>query len=210
MKTSVKGKIALAASEGIVLSPYLDSVGVWTALIGHTKAAGDPDPTTLRGKTLTVDYAMEVFERDLAKFEKIVLNEVKVPLTQQEFDALVHFVFNTGTLRTKNKQPSNLLRLLNEGKKQEAFSKGFHGWLKPKELLGRRNKERDIALYGKYGTTIVPVYSVGSSNKPVLNRKIDLGYMLRPIATKPTTKPAVPPKSDNFLMWLLKKLGVIS
>ncbi|WP_428141663.1 glycoside hydrolase family protein, partial [Bradyrhizobium sp.] len=36
--------MALISHEGIVLSRYKDSVGVWTIGVGHTKAAGNPDP----------------------------------------------------------------------------------------------------------------------------------------------------------------------
>ena len=47
MKTSDKGIAALMQHEGIVPGPYFDSKGVQTYGIGHTKAAGAPDPANM-------------------------------------------------------------------------------------------------------------------------------------------------------------------
>ena len=44
MKTSDAGIIALISHEGIVPGPYKDSKGILTYGVGHTKAAGAPDP----------------------------------------------------------------------------------------------------------------------------------------------------------------------
>lgn len=97
MKTSDKGMIALMQHEGIVPAPYADSVGVWTYGIGHTAAAGAPDPKTLpMGMPDDLDAAlrevMAVFKRDIATYEAAVNKAVKVPLEQHEFDALVSFL----------------------------------------------------------------------------------------------------------------------
>ncbi|MEP2947392.1 MAG: hypothetical protein ABJN11_14115 [Lentilitoribacter sp.] len=48
MKTSERGLAEIASHEGIVMSKYKDSVGVWTIGIGHTKNAGAPDPEKLK------------------------------------------------------------------------------------------------------------------------------------------------------------------
>ena len=47
MRTSDRGIAALVKHEGIVPGPYLDSVGVKTYGIGHTRNAGAPDPAEL-------------------------------------------------------------------------------------------------------------------------------------------------------------------
>ena len=46
--------------------------------------------------TITREKAEELFRKDIAKFEKAVNDRVKVPITQNMFDALVSLVFNTG------------------------------------------------------------------------------------------------------------------
>lgn len=172
MKTSQLGKMALVASEGIAITPYKDTEGVWTVGIGVTKSAGDIDPEKNKGKTFDIETLIYMFEsRVLPKYEAIINRNVKVKLSQQEFDALVHFVYNIGE---PNFKKSKLLQNLNEGKKTEAFSKGFHGWLKQEYLRSRRDKERAIALQGKYGATTATVFGVNSKYQPVAKSKVDL------------------------------------
>lgn len=198
MKTSLKGKIALAVSEGIVDTPYLDSVGVWTIGIGVTKAAGDIDPVQHKGKTFSVPELMKMFEKVLPKYEKPVQTLVKIPLAQHEFDALVHFCYNVGEGGFKK---SRLLANLNAGNKKLAFSEGFHGWLKPPELRGRRDKERDMALHGKYGGTVAPLYGVNSSYKPKAKGSVDVAKALNapvePVQTTPLNPGVSVPPKDN-------------
>jgi lysozyme len=100
MRTSDRGLLALIRHEGIVPGPYLDVKGIWTFGIGHTAAAGPPDPALMpRGMPADLDAgireAFRVFRVDLARYEAEVLGAVKVPLTQHEFDALVSFHYNT-------------------------------------------------------------------------------------------------------------------
>lgn len=75
MNVSRNGLIALARHEAVVLSTYKDSVGVLAIGVGHT-AAGDPQPT--KGLTLTPAEAIDLFRRDLAKYERHVAEAVKV------------------------------------------------------------------------------------------------------------------------------------
>jgi lysozyme len=94
MRTSDRGQLALIRHEGIVPGPYLDVKGVWTFGIGHTAAAGPPDPALMpRGMPADLDAgireAFRVFRADLARYEAEVLRAVKVPLEPHEFDALV-------------------------------------------------------------------------------------------------------------------------
>ena len=44
MQMTDRGLLALVRHEGIVPGPYLDVKQVWTFGIGHTAAAGPPDP----------------------------------------------------------------------------------------------------------------------------------------------------------------------
>jgi lysozyme len=185
MKTSTKGKIALAVSEGIVDTPYLDSKGIWTVGIGVTKAAGDIDPVKFKGRVFTIQEIFDQFDKVLVQYENAVNELVKVPILQHEYDALVHFVYNVGR---GGFAKSKLLKLINEGKKTEAWQTGFHGWVKPAELRSRRDRERAIAQKGDYGPTRAPLYGVNSNYKPVSKGSVDVALEL----AKPAPKPTIP------------------
>lgn len=80
--------------------------------------------------------------------EAKVKRAIKVPLHQQEFDALVSYAYNPGGGWTK------ATKLVNHGKHHEAmieikrhvFSKGEN----VRSLVTRRNAEASIFLYGEY------------------------------------------------------------
>jgi len=81
-----------------------DSIsGTLTIGVGHTESVK-------QGQVITKAKSRELLKKDLAKFEKRVSNLVKVPLTDNQFAALVSFDFNTGALHE-----STLLKKLNEG-----------------------------------------------------------------------------------------------
>ncbi|MGA8673495.1 MAG: lysozyme [Terracidiphilus sp.] len=92
--------------EGFRLTAYQDQVGVWTIGYGHT----GPDVTP--GKTITMAEAQALLTQDVSSAAGCVNTVVAVKLTQQEFDALVDFVFNLGTGAFKG---STMLRDLNGG-----------------------------------------------------------------------------------------------
>ena len=103
MKITDRGFLTLIRHEGVVPGPYLDVKEIWTFGIGHTAAAGPPDPARMtRGMPADLDAgireAFRVFRADLARYEAAVLRAVKVPLAPHEFDALVSFHYNTGAI----------------------------------------------------------------------------------------------------------------
>ena len=64
--------------------------------------------------TITEGQAERLLKDDLDRFEKRVSSLVKVPLTDNQFSALVSFDFNTGALHS-----STLLKKLNQKKYEE-------------------------------------------------------------------------------------------
>lgn len=111
MKTSDKGIALIKAHEGLRLEAYPDPAHGWavpTVGYGHTTAAGPPKVE--RGMRITEAGATEILRADLRKFERYVQDAVKVPLNQNQFDALVSFTFNLGP---GNLRKSTLLRKLN-------------------------------------------------------------------------------------------------
>lgn len=143
MKVSKQGLAEIAAHEGIVLSPYLDSVGVWTIGLGHTKAAGSPDPQG--ADTITLKQAFEIFSCDIEKFESGVNREFEgCQLTQEQFDAAVSFHYNTGGI-----QRASWVKHVKNGDMTTA-RKSFMAWSKPKSIIERRQKECDLFFTGEY------------------------------------------------------------
>jgi lysozyme len=92
--------------EGLRLTAYQDSVGVWTIGYGHTGSDVRP------GLTITQEQASALLQQDVAGAVAAVNRLVTVTLTQNQFDALVDFTFNEGQ---GNLASSTLLRELNAG-----------------------------------------------------------------------------------------------
>lgn len=143
MKTSDRGVALIKAHEGLWLTAYTDPVGVWTIGYGHTTAAGPPKVE--QGMKITDAGADAILRQDLAKFEGYVSSAVKVPLNQNEFDALVSFTFNLGP---GNLRSSTLLKKLNAGDRAGAADE-FLKWTRAggKTLPGlvkRREAERAV------------------------------------------------------------------
>ena len=144
-KTSIFGLAEIAGHEGIVPYPYRDSAGVWTFGIGHTSAAGAPDPSALpRGEARPLSTVFELFAEDIRRYEHRVRRAVKVPITQTQFDALVSFDFNTGGIHR-----AKLTKKLNEGDLSGAAA-AFDGWKHPPEIVPRRTAEKVLFRDGTY------------------------------------------------------------
>ena len=105
MKLGERGTEILKYFEGCKLTAYQDSVGVWTIGYGHTKGVYD-------GMTITQDQAEQMLLSEREEYEGYIENMVTVPLTQNQFDALVVWVYNLGPTNFKN---STLLKELNAG-----------------------------------------------------------------------------------------------
>ena len=157
MNVSDRGLCELASHEAIVTRRYRDSVGVLTCGIGHTKAAGGLDPATVTTDR-PVEFWIDLFRKDIAKYEAGVNAAVRVPVTQHEFDALVSFHFNTGSIGR-----ASLVTALTAGDRATAAAK-FMSWSKPPEIVGRRTKEMMLFRDGKYASEpLVAVYPASDS-----------------------------------------------
>jgi lysozyme len=110
MKTSKRGIDLICEFEGLRLNAYRDPIGIWTIGYGHTTAAGAPE--VKNGLKITAQEAREILSRDLMKFETAVLNAMKRPATQNQFDAMVSFCYNVGP---GNFGKSSVLRHFNAG-----------------------------------------------------------------------------------------------
>lgn len=153
MKISKRGFIELVCHESIVLNPYRDSRGVWTVGVGHTAAAGLPDPRG--GKhNYSLSEVIAIFRRDVRYFEKRVCGAFVRRLNQSQFDAAVSFDFNTGAI-----ERAAWVRHFNSGDIKKARV-SFLNWRRPREIIGRRKKELRLFFEGIYsGDGWVNLYS---------------------------------------------------
>lgn len=130
-------------SEGLVLSPYPDPVGLKTYCVGHLATKTDKVKSSY-----TEEECLQIFASDWSKHEKELDKAVKAPYASVwERAALTDFTFNVGI---GNVQGSTLLKLVNQGKHKEACSK-LIDWVyaKKKKLNGlvtRRNKTMPYCL----------------------------------------------------------------
>ena len=126
MRTSENGIELVKAFEGLhkvksdgSVRSYRCPAGRWTIGYGHTHGVRS-------GETITPEEAEDLLRKDLQDCEAVVERMVKVDLTQNQFDALVSFVFNLGQ---GNFGSSTLLRKLNRGE-YESAAEEFIRWNK--------------------------------------------------------------------------------
>lgn len=126
--------------EGLKLRAYLCPAKVWTIGFGST------GPHVTPGKVITEAQADELLKDDLDRFEKAVTRLVTVPLTQNQYDALVSFAFNVGISALER---STLLKRVNAKLFDQAaaeFSKWNRGGGKILAGLTRR-RAAEAALF---------------------------------------------------------------
>ena len=130
--------------EGLRLTAYPDPAthgDPWTIGYGHTGAE------VHQGMTITQEQAEEFLMQDVQKVVQTVNSKVHTDLTQNEFDALVDFVFNCGA---GNFAGSTLLRKINAGDMEGAaleFEKWTHADGKVMAgLIKRRHAEAVLFL----------------------------------------------------------------
>lgn len=141
MKVNQKGIDLIKNFEGLRLKSYRCPAGVWTIGYGHT------GKDVFEGMIITEAEAESILKKDLEKFEQGVEKAVDVPLSEDQFSALVSFSFNLGL---GNLSGSTLLKDLNK-KEYQAAADEFPKWRKAggkvlEGLVKRRAAERDLFL----------------------------------------------------------------
>mgnify|MGYP006323011671 FL=1 len=145
MKISKKGIELIKEFEGCKLTAYQDEVGVWTIGYGITNADKSVTKTTIKkGLKITKDKAEEWLEAVLNKLyaPKIMKYDVRYNWNQNEFDAMVSFAYNIGSIdqltangsRSKSVISNKLLEY------NKAGGKVYNG------LTRRRKAERELFL----------------------------------------------------------------
>lgn len=144
MKASERCLDLIRRFEGFRSKPYRCPAGVPTIGYGSTRYA-DGRPVKLTDAPITQEQADEIMRQTLGEYENAVNRYVTVPLSQNEFDALVDFAYNAGA---KNLLNSTLLRKLNAGDRKGA-AREFDRWVHANGevlpgLVKRRMAERNL------------------------------------------------------------------
>jgi lysozyme len=128
----------IAKWEGFEPEAYRDVVGIWTIGFGHTKDVKE-------GDKISYYDAIALLKKEVAYFARGVELNVKVPVTQNMFDALTSFTYNLGIGNLKR---STLLRKLNR-EDYEGAAREFKRWNRAggkvyRGLTSRRLEEEEL------------------------------------------------------------------
>ena len=146
---SVAGYLAIGGFEG-----YKDHVYIPVPGDFHTAGFGHADNRLPVGQHITENQAVLWLSEDTKTAQNAVKRCVKVPLSQDEFNAYVSFSFNVGQTAFCN---STLVKKLNAGQYDQACEDlklwVYSGGVKYKGLETRRNIESMICKHGRYPET---------------------------------------------------------
>lgn len=147
MQTSLAGKIEIIGHEGICLTKYLDSKGVWTIGAGATKTEIPDLASWPMDKKIPLPDVIKFFDIWVKRYENAVNKALKVTITQQQFDALVSICYNIGVSGMAN---STFMRLINARAPMGDIVNAILKWRKPPEIIPRRKREARLYSTQKY------------------------------------------------------------
>lgn len=138
-------------SEGVEYKPYIDPVDILTVCYGSTH-------NVIKDKVYSKDECYRLLEKDLIEHDRILLKNVKVPMTEYQHAAFLSFIYNVGHGKKgvkdgfvvlKNGNQSTMLRKLNLGDYRGACDQ-FLKWMQLGQGLSgiakRRRLEREMCL----------------------------------------------------------------
>lgn len=156
MNISQKGLDLIAKFEGLRLEAYAATAdekkrGIWTIGYGSTSWPNG-EPVRQGDKLSDKEEAVDLLVETVRPRVEAVNQLVDVPLSQNQFDALVSFVYNVGIAAFRG---STLRRVLNNGDYIAAAGQ-FQRWNKQSGkvlpgLVNRRRAEQDLFLKGMGG-----------------------------------------------------------
>tara|TARA_A100001011_G_scaffold22928_1_gene22927 strand:- start:676 stop:1107 length:432 start_codon:yes stop_codon:yes gene_type:complete len=135
----MEGLALIKKFEGCELEAYQCSAGVWTIGYGHTKGVAP-------GDSVSQEEAEQMLVDELHEYESYINEYVTVALSQNQFDALVSWVYNLGPANLK---ASTMLKVLNSGEYEDVPAQ-MKRWNKAggKVLEGLiRRREAEACLY---------------------------------------------------------------
>lgn len=111
MKTSEIGVELIKFFEGFKSKPYLCPAGIPTIGYGSTRKKNG-SRVKLTDKIISEKEATELLQATLIEYENMVIRKLKRTVKQNEFDALVCFVYNCGVSQTLFEMVNNQNPLL--------------------------------------------------------------------------------------------------
>jgi len=141
MKTGTKGIALIKKWEGCKLDAYVCAAGKNTIGFGNTFY--EDGSKVKPGDKITQQRAEELLLNLLPKYEGVVTQKVKAPMTQNQFDALVSHTWNSGG-------SSTLFNLVSTNAPKEEIKKWFEtkyitgGGKVLQGLVNRRKEESDL------------------------------------------------------------------
>jgi len=148
MQVSARGLKLIAEFEGLRLNAYPDpGTGNEPWTIGYGTTVYPDGRKVKKGDVITQEQALEYLQHDTKKFSDAVNRAVRVPINQNQFDALVSFTYNLGEGSLNR---STLLTKINSHDLRGAADE-FGKWIYASSrvlagLVRRRNAERDLFL----------------------------------------------------------------
>ena len=146
MRASINGINLIKQFEGCRYSPYRDSVGLWTVGYGHLIGDGKSLPSG-DNRVFTQEEIDSFLVNDLTRTESGINMLVRVPLTQNQFDALCSFCYNLGI---GTYQKSTLLKYINaslwDAAANDLLKFHFAGGVSQPGLVKRRQAEHDLFI----------------------------------------------------------------
>lgn len=168
MDISNNGIELIKKYEGLRLTAYLCPAGVLTIGYGHTK-------NVKKGDKISEETAEKYLKEDVQKYVDHVnyyINTYGYKFNQNEFDALVSFAFNIGTLRGI----TNGGRRTNYQIAQKFKSYVFAGGVKLSGLVKRRAAEYDLFISPvEEVAEAAPEFKVGKIYTTLVSLKVRKG-----------------------------------
>jgi len=134
MTATTKCTAIIKHYEGFFANPYICPAGIATIGYGAT-FYDNGKPVRLNNPSITQQEANEILAYSLISFSAQVTKLLKVPVTQNQFDALVSFAYNFGASKLES---STLLMLINQNimatnpNYQKLITIQFYKWVKAK------------------------------------------------------------------------------
>jgi lysozyme len=172
MRLSIKGAALIGKHEGFESRPYNDPTGHCTIGYGHLiHRGGCSSRDHSKWGSLSVVEANALMQKDADRFEDAINRLVKVPISQDQFDALTCLVYNIGEGRD-GFAGSTLLRKLN-AKDYDGAQAEFHRWVrgKGKRLPGLvKRRAEEAALFGSKAPSQLVTDPLTDSERKALDR----------------------------------------
>jgi GH24 family phage-related lysozyme (muramidase) len=214
--------IEVASHEALIRQTYKDSVGVLTWCVGMTNATGHSVERYI-SKPASVEHCMRLFAWALRNYAVGVYRAFEGhTLTKAQFAAALSFHWNTGAIET-----ASWVKHWKAGRIDQS-KEAFMHWNKPREITGRREKERDLFFDGKWSNngTMTEYTRLTKKMTPVWSsaKKLDVSKELRaafagtpaviidqaPQPNAPVTTPTLSPNHSPQALLVIAVIGAVA